>query len=88
MISATQLQAVSEQLQQRGLSEATLSELRQQFSEIHFTYCSDDDITIETAALSHPTFNLYLVDSRNHCLNLTTDSEVATGIVVAEVEQE
>jgi hypothetical protein len=28
------------------------------------------------------------VDSRDHCLSLTQDSEIATGIVVAEVEPE
>jgi hypothetical protein len=30
-------------------------------------------------------FNLYLIDGREHCLKMTNDYEVATGIVVAEV---
>ena len=33
-------------------------------------------------------FNVYLVDGREHCLRLTTDYKVATGVVLAAVLDE
>jgi hypothetical protein len=30
-------------------------------------------------------FNIYLVDSRDHCASLTTDDANASGLVIAEV---
>jgi hypothetical protein len=35
--------------------------------------------------IENPKFNLYLIDGRGHCLTMTNNHEVATGIVVAEV---
>jgi hypothetical protein len=65
--------------------QANLSVLRQQFPEIHFTYCMDDDLPNNTPVIEHKDFNLYLIDGREHCLCLTNDYDTATGIVVAEV---
>jgi hypothetical protein len=65
--------------------QANLSVLRQQYPAIHFTYCMDDDLPNNTPVIEHKDFNLYLVDGREHCLCLTNDYDVATGIVVAEV---
>ena len=52
---------------------------------IHFTYCMDDDLPNNTPVIEHEGFNLYLIDGREHCLCLTNDYDVATGIVVAEI---
>jgi len=65
--------------------QANLSVLRQQYQGIHFTYCMDDDLPNNTPVIERKDFNLYLVDGREHCLCLTNDYDVATGIVVAEV---
>ena len=35
--------------------------------------------------LESKAFNVYLIDGREHCLCLTNDFDVATGIVLAEV---
>ncbi len=56
-----------------------------EFAPLHFTYCSDDDICEFKPVMSHQSFNLYLIDGREHCLALTTDATIATGIVVAEI---
>ncbi|NOS89626.1 MAG: hypothetical protein HOP34_13995 [Methylococcaceae bacterium] len=85
MISIEQLQAVSATIAELGLDDATVSTLRQQFQGIHFTYCMDDDLPNNTPVLAEASFNLYLVDGREHCLCLTQDLDVATGIVVAEI---
>jgi hypothetical protein len=45
----------------------------------------DDDLPNNTPVIEHEGFNLYLIDGREHCLCLTNDYEVATGIVVAEI---
>jgi len=68
-----------------GLNESTLSTLRQEFPEIHFTYCSDDDILDAAPAQEFDSFNLYLVDGSDHCLKFTSNFETATGVVIAEV---
>lgn len=89
MISTDQIHQISQQVAAEAmLSEDTVSRLRQSFEGIHFTFCMDDDVA-ETAKPVHadPRFNLYLVDGRNHCLCLTNDAEIASGVVVAEVEE-
>ena len=65
--------------------QANLSVLRQQYPNIHFTYCMDDDLPNNKPVIEHTDFNLYLIDGREHCLCLTNNYEVATGIVVAEI---
>lgn len=68
-----------------GLSEQSLSGLRASYPEIHFTYCSDDDVGILNPYLSRPGFNIYLVDGREHCMKFTSEIDHATGLVLAEV---
>ena len=85
MISHNQTQQIAERMTATPIDETTLATFRQEFPEIHFTYCMDDDIPNNEPIFEAKTFNLYLVDGREHCLSLTNDHEVATGIVVAEV---
>jgi hypothetical protein len=79
-------------VQRAGLSEQTLSALRESFRDLHFTYCMDEDIGegIGAAApvLVAPGFKIYLVDGRSHCLQLTADPQSATGLVLAELDPE
>lgn len=90
MISADQLGEISAHVRgQEWISDDTVSQLRQGFPGIHFTYCMDDDVTSNAKPVyQHPRFNLYLVDSREHCLCLTDDMDIASGVVVAEVEED
>jgi hypothetical protein len=85
MITLNQVNAIAEKLETAGVEEGTVSELRQLYQAIHFTYCMDDDLPNNTPVMEHQDFNLYLIDGREHCLCLTNDLDVATGIVVAEV---
>ncbi|MEW7977741.1 MAG: DUF6129 family protein, partial [Candidatus Sedimenticola endophacoides] len=50
--------------------------------------CSDDDIPEMKPIREAEGFNLYLVDGSNHCLCFTPDMQIATGIVVAEIEED
>ncbi|MBF0255501.1 MAG: hypothetical protein HQL47_03365 [Gammaproteobacteria bacterium] len=88
MISDEQLQAVSCWLQEHPAHQQNQQRLRQAFPELHFSFCLDDDVIADTPALSLPGFNLYLVDSSNHCLSLTSDARGASGLVVAELGEE
>ena len=74
--------------QNLDINDETVSLLRQEFPELHFTYCTDDDILDAEPIESHDKFNLYLVDGRDHCLRFTSDLEEATGIVIAEITEE
>jgi hypothetical protein len=89
MITQKQLKQIGDLVMHASvLDSGSIDPLRSQFPEIHFTYCMDDDVYAALPVLERERFNLYLVDSRDHCLSLTQDNEIATGIVVAEVEPE
>lgn len=88
MITTAQLAEVSSKIKTHGVDESILSSLRQEYPDIHFTYCMDDDIGSYEPVLSETGFNLYLIDGREHCLCLTNNHDVATGIVIAEIVAE
>jgi len=71
--------------QNMDLNESTLSVLRKEFTDIHFTYCCDDDILDAIPIQAFDAFNIYLVDGNDHCLKFTSNLEIATGVVLAEI---
>lgn len=85
MITPQQTQEIAAKITVLGVDETTVSALRQQYQSLHFTYCMDDDLPNNKPVIEDKEFNLYLIDGREHCLCLTNDYEVATGIVVAEI---
>lgn len=85
MINLEQIQQIAAKIDISGVGENTVSALRQNYPDIHFTYCMDDDIVSHKPVVSRAAFNLYLIDGREHCLCLTNDPTVATGLVVAEI---
>ena len=85
MISTEQVNEIAEKIETLGVDEATVSALRQEYQPIHFTYCMDDDLPNNEPVIEKAAFNLYLIDGREHCLCLTNNYDVATGIVIAEI---
>ena len=85
MITLESTQKIADEVKSKGLGYDTVAALRQSYPDIHFTYCMDDDITNGEPVLESDAFNVYLVDGREHCLCLTNDFDIATGIVLAEV---
>ena len=59
--------------------------LRERFPQLHFTECSEDDVSPRhQPALSFDNHDLYLVTgATGECLKLTNDFNKATGILVA-----
>lgn len=88
MITPRQLADMARLAVAEGLIPATLTSLRRIYPGIYFTSCLDDDIIGIEPVLRRTGLNLYLVDSRQHCLRLTEDFQVATGVVLAEVTEE
>lgn len=81
MITPRQLVHVGEMIQ----LNARLTLLRERFPALHFTECSEDDVSPRyQPALSIDSHHLYLVSGASgHCLELTNNAETATGILVA-----
>ena len=89
MISGEQLQSIGGWLQGQMLDEQVAMRLRERYPELHFTYCMDDDVMVPTPAYADERFNLYLVGGTSgHCLAFTSDPHSATGVVVAEIDED
>ncbi len=86
-LNAEQVNEVVAFVESQGLSDETIQQLRQRYAGCHFTYCMDDAVHFTKAFIERPDFNVYLVDSRQHCSELTTDTSTASGIVLAEIIQ-
>lgn len=69
----------------KPVDETLKEELKRAFPGIRFTLCSEDDIHAGKPILESDGFDLYLVGSSDHCLTLTNDFALATGVVIAEV---
>ncbi len=89
MITQAQLKQIGQAASQENIiTEELVNQFRKKFPEIHFTYCMDDDVSVANPVYEHDLFNLYLIDSREHCLCFTNEMDIATGIVVAEINKE
>lgn len=64
---------------------ADLALLRGQFPDLHFTFCSEDDVSPRISPVAEAgDYLIYLVSGASgHCLAFTPDLDAATGVVVA-----
>ena len=83
MITPTQLAQVGEAI----LLDPRVAALRSRFPELHFSECSEDDVSPRyKAAFGVPGYALYYISGASgHCLELTNDPDIATGILVAAI---
>jgi len=86
MIDTETLDRIAETALAQGLDEVTVQGLRSVWPDMHFSYCMDDDICGVEPVRALNGINLYLVNGHEHCLSLTSNPEVATGLVLAEIE--
>lgn len=84
MIDFALLEAVLARVSPRLGYDEQARQLRANFPGVHITVCGEDDIPprLPPAAENELCF-LYYVDASEHCLKLTTDADVATGVAVA-----
>lgn len=85
MIAAEDIEIIISRVEAEGLSDAVISELRGHYKNYHFTYCMEDDMDVHTPAIERAGFNLYFVDSADHCAKLTRDPQQGSGFVFAEI---
>lgn len=88
MIAPEQLNSIISHVEQVGLSEETLIALRKEYPGLHLTYAFDDDMVAMNVPKECQGFNVYYVDSSEHCSKLTSALERATGLVLAEVVED
>ena len=69
--------------------ETLLGRLRQDFDGVHFSLCRADDVPARVpCAAANAACRLYGVASGGHCLGLTDDAAVASGLLVAVLDQD
>lgn len=60
-----------------------IANLRRRFPHLSWTRCDASDVT-EAPFRTYPRFDVHLLDTADHCVQITADPARATGIVVAE----
>lgn len=80
------LQQVADRAAELPPGPDRVARLREQWPQLHFSYCLDDEIGDFPVACEGADFNLYLVTGRHGCGQLTRDCESASGLVVADLE--
>lgn len=88
MMPPERLEQIARIVEGAGLNAQTVDMLREAFPDIHLTHCMDDDIGVIEPARRAAGFNIYLVDGSEHCMRFTTEMDAATGMVLAEVDEE
>lgn len=89
MIAADTLAKVVAQVDAIGLTEATVTALRQAWPGVHFTYCSEDDIPARLSPVAEGVgYGVYMVSGAEHCVAFTDHLEAATGLVLADNSEE
>ena len=88
MISDSRLAQIVQRVERQGMNSQILSQLRNAYPDLHFTYCMNADVINVPPVEKRPAFSVYLVDAHEHCLRLTTDRQLATGVVLAEISDE
>lgn len=86
MISEQELESIIAVVENGELGDALARDLKAQWPDKHFTYCSDDDISAALPVREHENFNLYFVSGKDSCISFTSSAEQATGVVIAEIE--
>ena len=85
MIATQDIEKIIGFVESKGLSDLVISDLRSQYDNYHFTYCMEDDMDAHTPAIERQSFNIYFVDSADHCAKLTREPEHGSGFVFAEI---
>lgn len=84
MITASLIEGLVASIGSQSLDTDLFARLKQQFSGVRLTACFEDDIYSGRPVYACEQFAIYLVGSSDHCLSLTNDYDIATGVVIAE----
>jgi hypothetical protein len=81
-LSADELTEIDKTLSAPGADEHVFAELRRRFPHLAWTRCDASDVT-EEPFRTYPRFDVHLLDSADHCAQITADPARATGIILA-----
>jgi hypothetical protein len=82
-LAAGELAEIEQALAAPDAGFQTYAALRQKFPHLSWVRCDASDVT-ETPFRSFHAFDLHLLDSADHCAQITADPARATGIVLAK----
>lgn len=81
-LAATELTEIERMLASPEAAAQLYLELRRKFPHLAWIRCDASDVA-ETPYRSFGAFDLHLLDSADHCAQITNDPTRATGIVLA-----
>lgn len=84
-LAAVELAEIEQMLTTSDARPQAYLELRRKFPHLAWIRCDASDVT-ETPFRSFREFDLHLLDSTDHCAQITDDPGRATGIVLAKRE--
>jgi len=65
-------------------TDAVLKDFRANFPGVSITRCDPSDVAGEKPYKQFPRFTLYLISAVDHCVTMTLDPGMATGIIVVD----
>jgi len=81
-LSADELTEIDKVLSAPDEGGHAFAELRRRFPHLTWTRCDASDV-IEAPFRTYSGFDVHLLDSADHCVQITADPTRATGIVLA-----
>jgi hypothetical protein len=82
-ITEAQLMAIDEILASAQVDGKTATSLRQVAPGVTAVRCDPSDVRDVIPFRSYANCDLFLLDGRDHCVRITEDPGVATGVIVA-----
>ena len=82
-LSADDLTEIDKMLSAPDADAQVFAELRRRFPQLSWTRCDASDVT-EMPFRTYARFDVHLLDSVDHCSQITADPTRATGIVLAK----
>lgn len=82
-LSADELSEIEKVLSAPNAEAQAFAELRAKFPHLAWTRCDASDVT-EAPFRSYSRFDVHLLDSADHCAQITDDPTRATGVILAK----
>lgn len=82
-VSPDELSNIEKTLCEPGIGSGVIAVLKRRYPHLSWTVCDASDL-VEEPFQTCGSFDVHLVDSRDHCVLITQDPENATGIILAK----
>jgi hypothetical protein len=82
-LSAEELTEIDQVLSGLAVDAPVVSEMKRRFPKLSWTRCDASDV-IEAPYRSSTVYDIHLLNSTDHCSQITTDLAKTTGIILAK----